>query len=739
MLRFSRGRPGVLGKLLADLKQRHVLRVAGLYVVGGWPAFQVVNALFPALNLPAWSVTLVAVLFLLGLPVAMIIAYAFESTPEGIRRATPAEHPAAPAPLTWFDWSLLVASIAIVALAVTQFASRTAPSSQAGAPQTDVPASIAVLPFVNFSDATDAEYFADGLTEELINSLAQLPDLKVAGRTSTFYFKGRNEDLREIGRKLGVANVLEGSVRRSGERLRITAQLISVSDGFHLWSQTYDQPMSDAFVVQTQIATEVARVLEARLLDSIAPEQSARDPRAYQLELVARSHLHKHELSEMQSARSKYEELLRLEPDNPHALAGYAQATIFLAQDFLALDFDTARQESETAVERALALDPRAADAWRVKGIINHVLAIRTSDRRNSELAEAALRRAVELDPDDADSLEMLANELLSNGQPAQAMALLQRALGLEPLSRVSQTLLGTALEAQGRFSEARRQYESLIALYPDFTTARISLGQLLYAQGRLDEAADVFDNEELIRTDPLAGFYLANIYANLGMVTEMTSVLESIREPPTAAILAQAALLLRAGEIDALSRLAAEQLASTHDPIWSSVSVVSRVVAGDVGSARALLSDTMPGLLENPPASAQYDSVDGIIAAYALRETGWPDQSALIAGAILTNHESSAQEYEPVEATWIRALAYAVLERTDDAIAELERAADRGYRTLIDFDYFVRLEDYPFMAKVVSDTRFHEIVERIEADNRRMREALLARRAQMEAQTTAN
>lgn len=729
----------MLGKLLSELRQRHVLRVAGLYVVGGWPAFQVVNSLFPALNLPAWSVTLVAVLFLLGLPVAMIIAYAFESTPEGVRRAAPADPARAGAPLTWFDWSLLAASIAIVALSVTQFVTRSAPAPQASSLQGAAPASIAVLPFVNFSDASDAEYFADGLTEELINGLAQLPDLKVVGRTSTFYFKGRNEDLREIGRKLGVAHVLEGSVRRSGERLRVTAQLVSVSDGFHLWSQTYDQPMSDAFVVQTQIAESVARALKARLLAPADPKQKERDPRAYQLELVARSHLHKHELAELEAARASYEELLKIEPDNADALAGFAHATIFLAQDFMAVDFDTARQESEGAVERALAIDPKSANAWRVKGVINHILAMRTSDRRYSELAETALRRAVEIDPEDADSLEMLANEHLSNGQIEQATALLQRALGLEPLSRVSQTLLGSALAAQGRFAEARRQYESLIALYPDFTAAQVSLGQLLYVQGRLDDAADVFADDNLIRTDPIAGFFLANVYANLGMTTEMTEVLEGIREPPAAAAFARAALLLRSAQLDALSRFATAQLADTHDPVWSSVVVVSRVVAGDVGSARALLSDAMPGLLESPPATLQYKPIDALLAAYALRETGAPDQSALIANAILANHETSEQEYEPVEEMWNRVLAFAVLDRTDEAIAELQRAVDHGYRTLIDFEYFVRLEDYPFMANVASDDRFQALVARIDTDNRRMRDALLARRAQADTTTTAN
>jgi len=724
----------LLGRFFGELKRRNVLRVAGVYVVSGWALFQIVNTLFPALNLPKWSVTLVAALFLIGLPIVAIIAYAFESTPEGLRRTPAADGSASLPTLGWFDWTLFGACLVIVGLAVAQFATnghlRLATSSSTAAAAPD--ASVAVLPFVNFSSLSDGEYFADGLTEELINSLAQLPDLKVAGRTSTFYFKGRNEDLREIGRKLGVAHVLEGSVRSAGDRVRITAQLIKVEDGFHQWSETYDRPMSDVLAIQTQIADAVAEVLKARILgpgtgDATKP---ARDPRAYQLELIAQGQLRKHELEELRKARASYEELLELEPDNPRALAGYADATIFLAQDFLVLDFDTARQDSEAAIDRALKIDPQSAQAWRVKGVIDHIVAIRSSEQRYEELSLAALRKAVEIDPNDSESLEMLANGLNGAGQPAQATALLQRALSIDPLSRIAQTLLGVALEGEGRLTEARRQYESLIDLYPDFTTAKISLAQLLRSQGKLDEAVLLLDDDKLIQTDPISGFLLANCYANLGLETEMTETLEHIREPETAASVAHAALLLRSGQIDALSAFAEEQLATTRDPIWSSLGVVSRVVAGDLGSARAELSDAVPGLLETPPATEQYDRLDALVAAYALRETGWPEQAQIIARAIIARHPSQPHEYVPVDVSVLRAIAFAVLDQTDDAIAELQRAKDDGYRTLIDFDYFVRIEDYPFMARVVSDPRFTALVADIEADNQRMRDALLARRA---------
>lgn len=723
-------------RFLAELKQRQVLRVAGLYVVSGWVLFQVVSAFFPALHLPQWSVTLVAALFLIGLPIALVIAYAFETTPEGIRRTGPRDPGATPAPLTWFDWALLATTVLIVGIAVVQFAStarEAAPAPRGGSAGVAPPgASIAVLPFVNFSDAPDGEYFADGLTEELINSLAQLPDLKVAGRTSAFYFKGRNEDLREIGRQLGVAHVLEGSVRRSGDRLRITAQLIDVADGFHRWSQTYDRQMEDAFVVQTEIATAVADVLEARLLGNVAPDgaRPARDPKAYELELVARSRLRTHERAELEAARALYQELIALEPDNPRAHAGYAEATILLTQNFLALEFTPARAESMAAVERALALDPQSADAWRVKGLIDHVTSIRTSDQTYAESALAALQRAAELAPDQPETLELLANELLALGQTQQAIPILQRALAIDPLSRLGQHVLGMALSAEGRFAEARRQYERLIALYPGFTSVKVMLGDLLIDQGKLDEAALVLDDPALVRDDPAAGFLLANVYANLEMEDDLRRVLDSIREPPTAAIVAHAALLLRTGQLETLLEYADEQRAATDDPIWRTIGVVAHLVGNDVHGARALLADAMPGLLEDPPATDSYAPMDALIGAYVLRETGNPERARTIAEAVLAAHERAPQEYTSTEVLRIRALAFGVLGRVDDAIASLRAATDGGWRTPIDYDYFVRIDGYPFMREVAADLRYADLIAEIESDHARMRDALLARRA---------
>jgi TolB-like protein len=221
---------------LKELSRRHVIRIGIAYVVVAWILTQVVVAVSPVFDLPLWFPRAVLILLAVGFPIALVIDWAFEKTPEGIKRtdAAPKESKAAEA-----------TGVAAASIAATP--------------------SIAVLPFADMSPDKDQEYFSDGLSEELLNKLARIKGLQVAGRTSSFFFKGKNEDIRTIAEKLGVANVLEGSVRKSGDKLRITAQLIKAEDGYHLWSQNYDRKLDDIFAIQDEIAEEVATALEVTL------------------------------------------------------------------------------------------------------------------------------------------------------------------------------------------------------------------------------------------------------------------------------------------------------------------------------------------------------------------------------------------------------------------------------------------------------------------------------------------
>jgi len=263
----------------AELKRRNVVRVGLAYTVIGWFLAQVAEFAFENFDAPPWVLKSFVVLLLLGLPIALFFAWAFELTPDGVKREKDVDRSKSITPTTGRKLDFIIIGALAVALAYFIWDRQpadlpVAPDSQASI-SSDAEVSIAVLPFANMSAEKENEYFADGLSEELLNQLAQIPDLLVAGRTSSFSFKGKNEDLRVIGATLGVANVLEGSVRRQGDKVRVTAQLIRVADGFHLWSNTYDRTMDDVFVIQDDIATNVAGAMKI-VLDETARQRMQR-------------------------------------------------------------------------------------------------------------------------------------------------------------------------------------------------------------------------------------------------------------------------------------------------------------------------------------------------------------------------------------------------------------------------------------------------------------------------------
>ncbi len=719
----------MLGRFLSELKRRNVIRVGGVYAVTAWGLFQVAKTIFETLALPKWASTLTLVMLVLGLPIALILSWALERGPDGhigVTTDRPADAP--PVKLGWIDGAVLAGMLAVVGLSAVQLTGVIGRGGQAHGPEaTATPvSSVAVLPFSNFSDRPDSGFFADGLTEELINSLAQIPGLKVAGRTSAFYFKGRNEDLRQIGRSLGVAHVIEGSVRRDGERLRITAQLIKVSDGFHVWSRTYDSPMKDSLQVQTEIATAVADALKLKLMAGAAAMPRDRDPEAYRMELVAKAQARQLGLQELTQARKTYQALIKLEPDNAEAYAGLATTTSILAQNYLVLDFKTAEAESRAAIAKALALDPKSPSVWIAKGVLCRILVIRSDDQPCVAESEAALKRAVELGPRDPDALTLY-GDMLSGRRPEEAIGYLQRAIALDPLNRIALNALANAYISTGRVTDAERQLLANAALYPDFVDAKQSLGELYVRQGRLDRAAPWFKAAAAPGTDPSAAIQLANVYYNLNMPREADATLATLKAPPVAAAAAQAIRLMVGGDYANLRALGQRSLKADNDPIWRSVIAVSSVLLGDYNAAREQLLVTSPEVFEPTPKVSPGLYEQAVGAAYVVDQLGDHAQARRILEAVLAASTPRPRTAVSPETRIARMRAYALLGQKDAANAELRAAIAGGYRQLWDMENFMRLDRDPRTRSLWADPTFRSLIAQVDADNERMRKALAA------------
>lgn len=257
----------------SELKRRKVFRVAAVYLVAAWALIQVADVIFPRLDLPEWTVTLVIVLIGLGFPLALALSWAFDATPQGVRRTPGDDESAASQPKGWALWTGAAVAGAIVALGGWLWLGGRGPSAGGNAA---IEPSIAVLPFRNMSSSQEDEYFSDGITEELTSALAKVPGLRVAARTSAFQFKGQEVDVRELASALNVATVLEGSVQRSGNRLRITAQLIDTETGYHLWTERYDRQAGDIFAIEDEISSAITEALRIALTPVEADAASRR-------------------------------------------------------------------------------------------------------------------------------------------------------------------------------------------------------------------------------------------------------------------------------------------------------------------------------------------------------------------------------------------------------------------------------------------------------------------------------
>jgi len=468
----------------------------------------------PALHLPEWVGSMLAFFLILGFPLAMVFAWAFEMTPEGLRKEEDIDRSQSIASTS--GWKLNYTIIALLAVALlyfvweSRFQLGSEPDSQESAAQTANPGigqrpeiasteddgpdsnSIAVLPFLNMSSDPEQEYFSDGITEEVLNLLVKIPELKVTSRTSVFSFKGQSVDIPTVAEKLGVANILEGSVRKAGNRVRITAQLIEAGNDVHLWSETYERELDDIFAIQDEIATEVVKALQIQLLGE-APIATSTNTEAYNLYLRGKHFATLRTLEGRESSVKAYQESIALDADFAPPWAGLSNVLRDQGR-FDATDLQEAMEASRRAAMRALELDNKLAEAWL------SLAQIQFNYDWDWSNADVTTRTALKYGPKNAPVLRLATWVALSLGEMERALGLAQLAVDLDPLDYTGLVNLGTTYWALGQLKEEERIYRRILELYPDSHSHSVKswIAATLTRQGKPEEGLQylIFDSE---------------------------------------------------------------------------------------------------------------------------------------------------------------------------------------------------------------------------------------------------
>jgi len=439
-------------QFFGELRRRNVYKVAVAYIVGGWALSQGIAQVFPVFDVPNWAIRLVVLLIIVGLPVALVLAWAFEITPQGIKRTETADAmPQAGRQKNnaWIYVVVVGAAVSIGLFFLGRYTAGSGASRNSGTAAALPQKSIAVLPLLNESGDPKDEYFSDGLSEELIAALAQISGLKVIGRSSSFRFKDRKEEPKTIGERLGVSTLLDCTVRKQGDRVRIVAELVNAADGIQLWTRTFDRELKDIFAVQEDIARAVADSLKVTLLGTQENQSqiATNNVEAHNAYLQGHFHLLRRNVEDFRKAIGYYDQAIELDPRYALAYAERAEAWAFMGD--LTGQRPTAYPKAKSDAETAVAIAPALAEARAALGWVR----------------------------------------CLAEWRFAEGLAELKRAKELSPANPTANDLLARIIVYLGRFDEAERQAREAVELDPLSTITQANLARVLFYAGKLDEA----------------------------------------------------------------------------------------------------------------------------------------------------------------------------------------------------------------------------------------------------------
>jgi TolB-like protein/Flp pilus assembly protein TadD len=518
--------------LFSELKRRNVYKVAITYAVVAWLVIQAASILLPTFEAPGWVMKALVVFLAFGFFFVVMISWAFEATPEGLKRTEDVPEDVAAKLPTWSQrkFAAFITFVAVLATGLLVYQFLRPNKSKVGAATADsgIPSkSIAVLPFDSLSEDKTNAYFAEGVQDEILTRLARVADLKVISRTSTQRFKSAPPDLREIAKQLGVMNVLEGSVQRADDRVRVNVQLINAMNDAHLWAETYDRKLIDIFSVESEIAKAIADTLQAKLS---APEKTmmaktpAANPEAYELYLRGRFFWNKRTAADLRKSIEYFNQAIAKDPNCAQSYAALAQSYATLSAYNGASPADSCPQ-AEAAANKALEIDNTCSDA------VDVLASVKALYRFDLAGALTDYERAIELNPNDATAHHWLATDVLaSTGQRERELVEMQRAVELDPLSLIIRTNLANAYMHNGRLDDAIAEFRKVIELDENFYAAQKDYGVALERQGKTMEAIAHYEKAAAISDDPVALGVLGRGYAISGQPQKADEILDRLR-----------------------------------------------------------------------------------------------------------------------------------------------------------------------------------------------------------------
>lgn len=598
---------------IEELRQRNVLRVGAAYLVVGWLVLQFVDVVFPMFGIDEALGRPILIVLLVGLPFALVFAWVFELTPEGLKKEKDVDRSKSVTRQTGrkLDRSIIVIlMLAIGLLLVDKFVLQPDIEIQSLADTQQRLNSVAVLPFVNLSGDSQDEYFSDGLTETLLHMLAQLPDLKVAARTSVFSFKDKDADIRQVAEQLGVATVLEGSVQRSGDTVRITAQLIEADTGFHLWSETFDRSLDDIFSVQDEIATNVAEKLQVTLLGatpadwSLVASLGTNNPQAYERYLAALEQKNIASYGSLPRAEGIFKEALSIDPEFIEAKVELA-FTYNLQSETGLLTNEEAEAKIRPLIDQVVLVKPshgRALGLLAAIGWRNSVVA----SGPNSEpaiKAEAYLKELIEISPNDTDLYFVLSNASVASNRDDEALQWIDKGLEYDPLSARLHLMRGRLLLGQlERPEEAEEAFAKGREIAPEWTAVIFASGQVAFEQERYADGINWY--QRAMAVDPqdheLPAF-ISRFFYQFGLEDEADEMLRRAQalapqEPATRAL--ELTKLLRGDKYERAVSLAEDMIRGGVDNRNGAFSIA---VTGYVSSMIELdKADSVAGFFES-------------------------------------------------------------------------------------------------------------------------------------------